>query len=133
MLFIKTLTRIWEFWFSLILSCRCYSEIYFNKPISFSGLASSIDKVAKKNKIEGATNADAAVQKYLQAALVLDEHVAAAHGNDTTDYMLVLANIVSNGLANEQDLQGMIGRREAKKRRGGDFRFPRLTHGSCCC
>ena len=68
--------------------------------------------MAKKNKIGGATNADAVVQKYLQAALVLDEHVAAAHGNDTADYMLVLANIVSNGLASEQDLQGMIGRRE---------------------
>ena len=64
-------------------------------------MASSIDKVAKKNKIGGATNADAAVQKYLQAALVLDEHVAATHGNDTADYMLVLANIVSNGLGNE--------------------------------
>lgn len=83
--------------------------------------------MAKKNKIVGATKADAAVQKYLQAALVLDEHVAAAHGNDTADYMLVLANIVSNGLANEQDLQGMIGCRGAKKRRGADFRFPRLT------
>ena len=68
--------------------------------------------MAKKNKIGGATNADAVVQKYLQAALVLDEHVAAAHGNDTADYMLVLANIVSNGVASEQDLQGMIGRRE---------------------
>ena len=90
-------------------------------------MASNIDKVAKKNKIGGATNADAVVQKYLQAALVLDEHVAAAHGNDTTDYMLVLANIVSNGLASEQDLQGMIGCREGKKRRGGDFRFPPLT------
>ena len=83
--------------------------------------------MAKKNKIGGATNADAAVQNYLQAALVLDEHVAATHGNDTADYMLVLANIVSNGLANEQDPQGMIGCREAKKRRGEDFRFPRLT------
>ena len=83
--------------------------------------------MAKKNKIGGATNADAVVQKYLQAALVLDEHVAAAHGNNTADYMLVLANIVSNGLANEQDLQGMIGRREGKERRGGDFRFPRLN------
>ena len=83
--------------------------------------------MAKKNKIGGATNADAAVQKYLQAALVLDEHVAAAHGNDTANYMLVLANIVSNGLASEQDiLQGMIGRSEGKERRGGDFRFPRL-------
>ena len=90
-------------------------------------MASIIDKVAKKNKIGGATNADAAVQKYLQAALVLDEHVAAAHGNDTTDYMLVLANIVSNGVASEQDLQGMIGCREGKKRRGEDFRFPSLT------
>ena len=89
-------------------------------------MASSFDKVAKTNKIGGATNADAVVQKYLQAALVLDEHVAAAHGNDTADYMLVLANIVSNGLASEQDLQGMIGRREGKERRGGDFRFPRL-------
>lgn len=75
-------------------------------------MASNIDKVAKKNKIGGATNADAVVQKYLQAALVLDEHIAAAHGNDTADYMLVLANIVSNGVASEQDLQGMIGRRE---------------------
>ena len=73
-------------------------------------MASSIDKVAKKNKIRGA------VQKYLQAALVLDEHVAAAHGNDTADYMLVLANMVSNGLASKQDLQGMIGCREGKKK-----------------
>ena len=83
--------------------------------------------MVKKNKIGAATNADAAAQKYLQAALVLDEHVAAAHGNDTADYMLVLANIVSNGLASEQDLQGMIGCREGKERRGGDFRFLRLT------
>ena len=78
--------------------------------------------MAKKNKIGGVTNADAVVQKYLQAALVLDEHVAAAHGNGTADYMLVLANIVSNGVASEQDLQGMIGcqRGQKKARR----RFP---------
>ena len=89
--------------------------------------------MVKKNRIGAATNADAAAQKYLQAALVLDEHVAAAHGNDTADYMLVLANIVSTGVASQQDIQGMIGCSEGKKRRGGDFRFPRLTHGSCSC
>ena len=85
-------------------------------------MASNIDKVSKKNKIGGVTNADAVVQKYLQAALVLDEHVAAAHGNNTADYMLVLANIVSNGVASEQDLQGLIGcqRGQKKARR----RFP---------
>ena len=82
--------------------------------------------MAKKNKIRGA------VQKYLQAALVLDEHVAAAHGNDTADYMLVLANMVSNGLASEQDLQG-IGCREGKKGRGGDSVFPGSLPSSSCC
>ena len=33
--------------------------------------------------------------KYLQAALVADENVAAKHGNQTADFLLVLANIVS--------------------------------------
>lgn len=89
--------------------------------------------MAKKNKIGGATNADAVVQKYLQAALVLDEHVAAAHGNDTADYMLVLANIVSNGVASEQDLQGMIGCREGKKDEEEISDFPRSLLCSCCC
>lgn len=89
--------------------------------------------MAKKNKIGGATNADAVVQKYLQAALVLDEHVAAAHGNDIADYMLVLANIVSNGLASEQDLQGMIGCREGKKDEEEISDFPRSLLCSCCC
>lgn len=89
--------------------------------------------MAKKNKIGGATNADAVVQKYLQAALVLDEHVAAAHGNDTADYMLVLANIVSNGGASEQDLQGMIGCREGKKDEEEISDFPRSLLCSCCC
>ena len=89
--------------------------------------------MAKKNKIGGASNADAVVQKYLQAALVLDEHVAAAHGNDTADYMLVLANIVSNGVASEQDLQGMIGCREGKKDEEEISDFPRSLLCSCCC
>ena len=89
--------------------------------------------MAKKNKIGGATNADAVAQKYLQAALVLDEHVAAAHGNDTADYMLVLANIVSNGVASEQDLQGMIGCREGKKDEEEISDFPRSLLCSCCC
>lgn len=89
--------------------------------------------MAKKNKIGGATNADAVVQKYLQAALVLDEHVAAAHGNNTADYMLVLANIVSNGVASEQDLQGMIGCREGKKDEEEISDFPRSLLCSCCC
>lgn len=34
--------------------------------------------------------------KYLQAAIVVDENVAAKHGNQTADFLLVLANIVSN-------------------------------------
>lgn len=37
--------------------------------------------------------------KYLQAALVADENVAAKHGNQTADFLLVLANIVSDRFA----------------------------------
>ena len=38
--------------------------------------------------------------KYLQVELLADENVAARHGNDTADFLLVLANIVSCKLLN---------------------------------
>ena len=64
------------------------------KQLSLLRLASSFHKVAKKDKISG-SSADTAVHKYLQVALVADEFVAARHGNNTADFLLVLANIVS--------------------------------------
>ena len=44
------------------------------------------------------TTSSSVAHKYLQVALVVDENVAARHGNQTADFLLVLANIVSSVL-----------------------------------
>lgn len=36
--------------------------------------------------------------KYLQVGLLADDNVAAKHGNDTADFLLILANIVRDSL-----------------------------------
>ena len=40
-------------------------------------------------------SSDAVSPKYLQVALLADENVEAKHGEQTTNFLLVLANIVS--------------------------------------
>ena len=52
---------------------------------------------ANKYDISSSTSSSVA-HKYLQVALAADENVAAKHGNHTADFLLVLANIVSNVL-----------------------------------
>ena len=46
------------------------------------------------DEVSGKTSV-AVTPKYLQVALVADENVAAKHGNQTTNFLLVLANMVS--------------------------------------
>ena len=48
----------------------------------------------EEDEVSGNTNV-AAKPKYLQVALVADENVEAKHGNQTTNFLLVLANMVS--------------------------------------
>ena len=54
-----------------------------------------VDKAVKGNEASD-NSSSPAVQKYLQVALVTDELAAANHGNQTADFLLVLANIVSS-------------------------------------
>ena len=44
----------------------------------------------------------ASSHKYLQVGLLADENVAAKHGNNTADFLLILANIVRNSLKNKK-------------------------------
>ena len=44
----------------------------------------------------------ASSHKYLQVGLLADENVAAKHGNNTADFLFILANIVRNSLKNKK-------------------------------
>lgn len=66
-------------------------QIYFYRSPDFPDVASSYDSAVKQDEISG----KASPQKYLQVALLADESVVAKHGNQTTNFLLVLANIVS--------------------------------------
>ena len=44
------------------------------------------------------SSSKASSHKYLQVGLLADENVAAKHGNNTADFLLILANIVRNSL-----------------------------------
>lgn len=52
------------------------------------------DAADSMSDINGA-NSSSSQHKFLQVELLADENVAAKHGNDTVDFLLVLANIVS--------------------------------------
>ena len=52
------------------------------------------DAADSMSDINGA-NSSSSLHKFLQVELLADENVAAKHGNDTADFLLVLANIVS--------------------------------------
>ena len=72
---------------------QCISACYVfvtDVPSKFVGPANKYD-------ISSSTSSSVA-HKYLQVALAADENVAAKHGNHTADFLLVLANIVSNVL-----------------------------------
>ncbi|KAL9986862.1 hypothetical protein ACROYT_G001068 [Oculina patagonica] len=56
--------------------------------------ASPLLTALKRNEVNG-RSLSANGHKYLQAALVADENVAAKHGNQTADFLLVLANIIA--------------------------------------
>ena len=55
------------------------------------------DAANNMGDINGA-NSSSSLHKFLQVELLADENVAARHGNDTADFLLVLANIVSLNL-----------------------------------
>ncbi|KAK2559265.1 A disintegrin and metalloproteinase with thrombospondin motifs 6 [Acropora cervicornis] len=52
------------------------------------------DAADSMSDINGA-NSSSSLHKFLQVELLADENVAAKHGNDTADFLLVLANIVA--------------------------------------
>ena len=52
------------------------------------------DAADNTRDINGA-NSYSSLHKFLQVELLADENVAARHKNDTADFLLVLANIVS--------------------------------------
>ena len=54
----------------------------------------AFDAADSMSDINGA-NSSSSLHKFLQVELLADENVAAKHGNDTADFLLVLANIVS--------------------------------------
>ena len=66
-------------------------QINFYRSRDFPDLVSSYDPAVKQDEISG----EAFPHKYLQVALLADENVAAKHGNQTANFLLVLANIVS--------------------------------------
>lgn len=68
------------------------SDFLFICYLSF--VASKLDTA---NKMDNGTHGQSKLtsHKFLQVELLADEHVAAKHGNDTADFLLVLANIVS--------------------------------------
>ena len=53
--------------------------------------------MVNKDKISSSGD-DAVIHKYLQAALVADENVAAEQGNSTADFLLLLGNILSGAV-----------------------------------
>lgn len=58
----------------------------------FAGM--EFDAADNRSDINGA-NSSSSLHKFLQVELLADENVAARHKNDTPDFLLVLANIVS--------------------------------------
>jgi len=65
--------------------------------VLFLSIAPSHGSVVNKDKISSSGD-DAVIHKYLQAALVADENVAAKHGNHTADFLLLLGNIGSGAV-----------------------------------
>ncbi|KAL9986871.1 hypothetical protein ACROYT_G001079 [Oculina patagonica] len=59
-----------------------------------SGVALNFVATGIKNDVSS-DSYNPPTHKYLQAALVVDENVVAKHGNNTADFLLVLANIVA--------------------------------------
>ena len=52
----------------------------------------------KIDEARDVSSSKASSHKYLQVGLLADENVAAKHGNNTADFLLILANIVRNSL-----------------------------------
>ena len=66
-------------------------KIIFYRSHDFLDVVSSYDPAVKQDERSG----KAFPHKYLKVALLADENVAARHGNQTSNFLLVLANIVS--------------------------------------
>lgn len=66
-------------------------KIIFYRSRDFLDVVSSYDPAVKQDERSG----KAFPYKYLKVALLADENVAARHGNQTSNFLLVLANIVS--------------------------------------
>jgi len=62
--------------------------------VCFLRPASKFDTAENFGEVSSSSSG-AASHKYLQVELLADENVAAKHGNNTADFLLVLANIVS--------------------------------------
>lgn len=67
--------------------------MYFFNHFIFFRVASSLRNEVRRYE-DSDSASEAASHKYLQVELLADENVSAKHGNDTADFMLILANIV---------------------------------------
>ena len=56
--------------------------------------ASKFDSSNNVDEVINGSSDAAASHKFLQVELLADENVAAKHGNNTADFLLVIANIV---------------------------------------
>ena len=78
----RQLSSQWQARFKLVfLVCILHAASKFDTAENFDEVSSS--------------SSGAVPHKYLQVKLLADENVAAKHGNNTADFLLVLANIVS--------------------------------------
>ena len=59
---------------------------------------SKFESTFKIDEARDVGSSKASSHKYLQVGLLADENVAAKHGNNTADFLLILANIVRNSL-----------------------------------